>query len=103
MRKLLFFDIDGTILSEGEKRYVPDSAIRAIRELQQMAISALSTPAEPGLKFIITSAILALTALSAAAAPSSAITVKHCWQTRFQCLWQMQSTRISTNTVWNGC
>ena len=34
MRKLLFFDIDGTILSEGEKRYVPDSAIRAIRELQ---------------------------------------------------------------------
>ena len=93
MRKLLFFDIDGTILSEGEKRYVPDSAIRAIRELQ----------AEPGLKFIITSAILALTALSAAAAPSSAITVKHCWQTRFQCLWQMQSTRISTNTVWNGC
>lgn len=34
MRKLLFFDIDGTILSEGERRYVPDSAVQAIRELQ---------------------------------------------------------------------
>lgn len=34
MRKLLFFDIDGTILSEGENRYVPDSAIQAIRQLQ---------------------------------------------------------------------
>lgn len=35
MRKLLFFDIDGTILSEGEKRYIPDSAVEAVHKLQQ--------------------------------------------------------------------
>ena len=35
MRKLLFFDIDGTILSEGEHRYIPDSAKLAIRSLQK--------------------------------------------------------------------
>lgn len=35
MRKLLFFDIDGTILSEGKKRYIPDSAVEAIHKLQQ--------------------------------------------------------------------
>lgn len=44
MRKLLFFDIDGTILTEDEgtpdpstetkERYIPQSAIRAIHELQ---------------------------------------------------------------------
>lgn len=34
MGKLLFFDIDGTILTEGTKRYVPESAKQAIRELQ---------------------------------------------------------------------
>ncbi len=38
MKKLLFFDIDGTILTEGidaSKRYVPDSAKKAIRLLQE--------------------------------------------------------------------
>lgn len=29
-KKLLFFDIDGTLLSEGEERYIPQSAIDAI-------------------------------------------------------------------------
>lgn len=35
MRKLLFFDIDGTILTEGEHRYIPESAKKAIRQLQE--------------------------------------------------------------------
>lgn len=34
MRKLLFFDIDGTILTEGQNRYVPESAKQTIRQLQ---------------------------------------------------------------------
>lgn len=35
MKKLLFFDIDGTILAEGENRYVPESAKKAIHLLQE--------------------------------------------------------------------
>jgi hypothetical protein len=35
MRKLLFFDIDGTVLSEGEHRYVPESTKKAITLLQR--------------------------------------------------------------------
>lgn len=35
MKKLLFFDIDGTVLTEGERRYVPESAEKAIRLLQE--------------------------------------------------------------------
>ena len=35
MKKLLFFDIDGTILTEGKKRYIPDSTKDAIRLLQE--------------------------------------------------------------------
>jgi hypothetical protein len=35
MKKLLFFDIDGTVLSEGEHRYVPESTKEAIRRLQE--------------------------------------------------------------------
>lgn len=30
-KKLLFFDIDGTLLSEGKERYIPQSAIDAVR------------------------------------------------------------------------
>ncbi len=32
--KLFFFDIDGTILTQGKDRYVPDSAMEAVRMLQ---------------------------------------------------------------------
>lgn len=36
MRKLIFFDIDGTVVTEnGEERIIPDSAIKAIRKLQE--------------------------------------------------------------------
>jgi hypothetical protein len=35
MRKLLFFDIDGTVLTEGQHRYVPESTKEAIRRLQE--------------------------------------------------------------------
>lgn len=35
MKKLLFFDIDGTILTQGQNRYVPESAKKAIRLLQE--------------------------------------------------------------------
>ncbi len=34
MGKLLFFDIDGTILTEGKNRYVPESTKKAIKLLQ---------------------------------------------------------------------
>ena len=34
-KKLLFFDIDGTILTEGKKHYVPKSAEKAIRLLKE--------------------------------------------------------------------
>ena len=35
MKKLIFFDIDGTIITEnGQKRVIPDSALEAIRKLQ---------------------------------------------------------------------
>ena len=35
MKKLIFFDIDGTIITEnGHKRIIPDSALKAIRKLQ---------------------------------------------------------------------
>ncbi len=34
MKKLLFFDIDGTIISEGETRVIPNSMYKALRGLQ---------------------------------------------------------------------
>ena len=35
MKKLIFFDIDGTLLTEGTHRYIPDSARQAIHKLQE--------------------------------------------------------------------
>lgn len=35
MQKLIFFDIDGTVLTEGDNRYVPESTIDAIRMLRE--------------------------------------------------------------------
>lgn len=35
IKKLLFFDIDGTVLTEGSERYVPESTKKAIRLLQK--------------------------------------------------------------------
>ena len=32
--KLIFFDIDGTIITEPEPRYIPESTKRAITELK---------------------------------------------------------------------
>lgn len=34
MKKLIFFDIDGTIVSEGKERIIPDSMYKALRRLQ---------------------------------------------------------------------
>lgn len=35
MKKLIFFDIDGTILTQGKNRFVPESTKKAIRLLQE--------------------------------------------------------------------
>lgn len=34
-RKLLFFDIDGTLMTEGEKRFIPKSALDAVEKARQ--------------------------------------------------------------------
>lgn len=33
-RKLLFFDVDGTLLTEGKEQYIPESTTRALNELR---------------------------------------------------------------------
>ena len=35
-RKLLFFDIDGTLLAGGIPGYIPDSAIEALKQAQKL-------------------------------------------------------------------
>ncbi|MEE3392824.1 MAG: HAD family hydrolase [Lachnospiraceae bacterium] len=34
-KKLIFFDVDGTILTEGEKKYVPESTVEALKKLHE--------------------------------------------------------------------
>ena len=42
-RKLLFFDIDGTLLAGGIPGYIPDSTIEALKQAQAMGTISLST------------------------------------------------------------
>ena len=46
MRKIVFFDIDGTLVDDATQ-ILPDSAGRAVEALREQAIWLFSTPAGP--------------------------------------------------------
>lgn len=75
-KKLIFFDIDGTLLDE-QSGSVPASTIEAIEKAQKMVIFVLLIPVVLFLQLIRSSLIFLLMAMSVVVEPISNINKKY--------------------------
>lgn len=75
-KKLIFFDIDGTLLDE-QSGSVPASTIEAIEKAQKMVIFVLLIPVVLFLQLIRSSLIFLLMAMSVVVEPISNISKKY--------------------------